>query len=129
MLDQKKMTDAEFAALYLAANTEGKDAVARITYIRPMHVSYRGEDGQPRTDTITDGPCGFAWVNIKPGTSRFARYLVKAGLASKDSYYGGVTIWIGDYNQSMAKKECHAHAMAKALRAAGIEAHGHSRMD
>lgn len=74
-------------------------------------------------------PCGFAWVNIKPGTSRFARQLKELGLAYSDSYYGGVTIWIGGYDQIMTLKEMHAEAMAKVLRAEGINAVAMSRMD
>lgn len=76
----------------------------------------------------SEGPCGFAWVNVKPGTSSFARWLSKNELA-RSSYYGGVDIWIGEYNQSMARKEAHAHAMAKVFSEAGIRASAMSRMD
>lgn len=77
---------------------------------------------------VADGVCGFAWVNITPGTSAFARWLKKEGLAHK-SYDGGVNIWISDYNQSMQKKEAHAQAMAQVFKANGINAIGMSRLD
>ena len=78
---------------------------------------------------VEDGVCGFAWINVKPGTSAFAKYLVKSGKARSDSYYGGVTIWVGEYNQSMQRKEAYAHAFAKILSDNGIKAYAASRMD
>lgn len=61
--------------------------------------------------------CGFAWVNIKPGTSKLARELVATGEASK-SYYGGVDVWNPgkSLTQSMDIKEAGARAFAKTLR-------------
>lgn len=78
---------------------------------------------------VADGVCGFAWVSVKPGTSSFAKWLVKNNLARRDSYAGGVCIWIGDYNQSMQRKEAHAYAMAEVFRKHDIRAYGASRMD
>jgi len=65
---------------------------------------------------IDDGPCGFAWINIKPATKRFVKWLKETGRARTDSYYGGVTIWIHDHNQSYEKKKKHAEAMASYLQ-------------
>ena len=73
--------------------------------------------------------CGFAWVNIRPGTSRFARWLVRTKRAYSDSYYGGVTIWIADYNQSYDMKYTHANAMAKYFRDFGFNAVADGRLD
>lgn len=78
---------------------------------------------------VSDGVCGFAWVQVKPGTSSFAKWLVKEGFARRDSYYGGVSVWIGDYNQSMQRKEAHASAMAEVFRKHEINAYCMSRMD
>lgn len=83
----------------------------------------------PTTWVVSDGVCGFAWVNIKPAYSPVAKELVRIGLASKDSYNGGVTVWIHEYNQSMARKEAHARAFAEILSRAGVRAHAGSRMD
>lgn len=75
-----------------------------------------------------EGVCGFAWVNVKPGNSSFARWLVKNDYAMK-SYYGGVDIWVREFNQSMERKEAAAAAMARVLSEAGIRAYSMSRMD
>ncbi len=84
-------------------------------------------------DPVMDGACGFAWVNfkMKGGLGRkFGRWLIDNDHARKDSYYGGVTIWIGAHNQSVARKVANASAMASTLRAAGIEdAYAGSRLD
>jgi len=78
---------------------------------------------------VMGGVCGFAWINIKPANSRFANYLRSRGIGRTDDYYGGLTIWIGDYGQSMEKKEAYARAAAAVLYDAGIAASAHSRMD
>lgn len=80
-------------------------------------------------DPIAEGPCGFAWVNVKPATCQVAKHLVSVGLARKDSYLGGVTVWISNYDQSMARKEAHALAFAKVLTNAGVRAYADSRLD
>lgn len=78
---------------------------------------------------VNDGVCGFAWVNVKPGNSPFANFLKKEKLASADRYYGGVSIWMSEFGQSMTRKEAAAAAMAKVLSEAGIRAYAMSRMD
>lgn len=75
-----------------------------------------------------EGPCGFAWVSVHPGTSSFARWLTKSGGAQR-SYGGGVSIWISQFNQSVERKEACAEAMARVLKAAGINAYAGSRLD
>lgn len=99
----------EFRKLYDSAQLAGRNAVGGADVMR--------------------GACGFAWVNVKPGTSRFARWLKANKLARPDSHYGGVTIWISDYNQSIYCKELHAVAMARVLQEAGINAWAMSRDD
>lgn len=63
-----------------------------------------------------EGMCGFAWVNVSPGNSSFAKWLVKNKLARK-AYGGGVDIWISAFNQSVERKEACAQAMASVLKA------------
>jgi hypothetical protein len=99
----------DFQALYSRAQAAGRAAVGN-------------------TD-VNWGACGFAWVIIKPGTSRFARWLKEKKLARPDSYYGGVTIWVSDYNQSVHCKSLHAVAMAKVFQDAGINAYAMDRLD
>jgi len=84
---------------------------------------------QWREYILTDGACGFAWVNVKPGGSSFARWLVNTGKARRDSYHGGVTVWVPYFGQSLARKEAYAVAYAQALQDAGIQARADSRLD
>ena len=75
--------------------------------------------------------CGFAWVNIAPGTSKFARDLRKAGVVRGRSYYGGIDVWNpgGLPTQSMDVKEAAADAYVKVLGTYGIRATMMSRAD
>ena len=57
------------------------------------------------------------------------KFLKKNDYARPDSYYGGVSVWVGGYNQSMERKAAHASAMAKVFADAGINAYSMSRMD
>jgi len=123
-----------YAALYDKAVAAGKEAAMK-RVPTPMVVGravdlYTNEMVPGTQEVVMDGVCGFAWVNIKPGNSAFANWLKKNGLARKDSYAGGVTVWVGDYNQSMEKKEAYADAFAEVLRDNGIDrAYAQSRMD
>lgn len=76
-----------------------------------------------------EGACGFAWVIVRPGTSAFAKYLKKVGKARPDSYYGGVCVWVSQFNQSVARKEAYAQAYASVLSNAGVNAYANSRLD
>lgn len=125
-----------FKELYEKADKEGRQAVeelVRSNQIRPMVVQ---QHANPLDDNsaviqqwvVPDGPCGFSNIIVKPGTSSFAKWLKKEGLADK-SYYGGVSIWVGEYNQSYQKKDCYARAFAKVLNEAGITAYVNSRLD
>ena len=68
---------------------------------------------------IDDGVCGFAWVTIRPATSRFAKWAAK-NLGARRAYGGGLMIWISDYEQSMTRKEAYACAYARTLGEQGI---------
>ena len=74
--------------------------------------------------------CGFAWVNIKPGTSKIAKYLKEKHSARK-SYYGGIDVWNpgNSRTQSMDIKEAGAQAFAKVLTENGFNAYAMSRAD
>lgn len=128
------LTDSEMAVLYSDAHIAGMTAVAGLN-IAPMVVV---EHSNPFDDSsevvnrwvVPDGPCGFAWITISPANSRLARWLVSRGLARKNTYEGGVTFYVHDFNQSLAKKETYAHAFAKVFRDAGFSrVWAHSRMD
>lgn len=64
---------------------------------------------------VPDGPCGFAWVIVKPGNCAFANWLRKNDIGHK-RYYGGWEVSIREHGQSIERKERHAAAMAEYLR-------------
>lgn len=107
-----KMTETEMRALYTKAV----------------------ENGMAKADKLFDkygdrDACGFAWVTIRPGTSRFARFLKKNNYA-RTAYGGGVSIWCNYRNtQSVGLLEAMARGIADVLREAGIEAYASSRLD
>jgi hypothetical protein len=124
--------------LYRIADTAGRVAVTRAIARGEIIAMAVGQetsflsgklDWSKPVDIVNDGVCGFAWVIVKPANSRFAKWLIANGHARKDSYYGGVNVWVGDYNQSMQKKERYADAFAAVLEKAGINAYSNSRMD
>lgn len=127
-----KLSKSELRSLFSKAEAAGKAAGAAAVptpMVVGTAIGFSNEiDRSKPTYFVPDGPCGFAWINIKPGNSAAARYAKEKYGARKD-YYGGVSIWVHEYNQSMARKEAHAEAFAEVLREAGIKAYGRSRMD
>lgn len=111
-----------FDQLWSDAVKAGYEAVDKLN-VRPMIVR-----SATQSWFVADGVCGFAWVTVKPGNSAFAKWGKAKGLFSK-AYGGGVQYWVGEFNQSMQKKEAFAAAVAAKLRDAGIDAYSDSRMD
>lgn len=74
--------------------------------------------------------CGFAWVNVTPGNSAMARYLVENCGARKSSRKG-VDVWnpSKSFTQSMDVRYAGAVAFAEALQVFGIQAEAMSRGD
>jgi hypothetical protein len=82
-------------------------------------------------DLVSEGVCGFAWIELKaktPMNRKFIAWGKKANILRK-SCMGGFTIWVGDFNQSMTRKEAYARAFASVLKANGIDCYATSRMD
>ena len=86
-------------------------------------------DYSKETYYVADGVCGFAWINIKPARGKFVKYLKDNDIGRKDSYYGGYTIWVSGFGQSMTRKENYARAFVKVLNENGLKAYAMSRMD
>jgi len=86
-------------------------------------------DYEKETWYVGDGVCGFAWVNIKPARGKFVTWMKKNDVGRKDNYYGGWTVWVSGFGQSMARKEDYARAFSKVLNDYGITAYSMSRMD
>jgi hypothetical protein len=120
-----KFTPAGCKFLFDKAYAAGVAAAEAITPV-PMIVqdAQTGHVYAP----VMDGVCGFAWVNVRPGNSAFARYLKKECGATK-GYYGGVNYRVYGYGQSYEKKSAFADAFAAVLSEAGITAYAEGRLD
>lgn len=88
------------------------------------------DDNSPPINTynVPDGPCGFASVHFKGNTS-FGRWAKKEGIAKKDSYRGGLYIWVHEFGQSYERKRAYASEYVKVLKENGIDAYSESRLD
>jgi hypothetical protein len=122
----KTMTESQMLALHEEAHAAGMKA-GRESVPEPMIVQdcATGHVYEP----VLDGVCGFAWVTIKPGGSRFARFLKRRGFARRDSYEGGVKVWVFHFGQSMTRKAAYAREYAHVVAARGVRAYAGSRMD
>jgi hypothetical protein len=86
---------------------------------------------------VSGGACGFAWVNVPLNTALGKAILrkyegVRGGVfsAHKNSYEGGVDLWVSGFGQSMSRKEAAAAAVARYLSSKGYQRVGfRSRMD
>lgn len=127
------MKKSEMRALYAKAKAAGLAAgeaavpVPMVVKNDDVMVNGRGLEGGPWF--VPEGACGFAWVKIRPGNCPFANFLKKEGIVRGAAYDGGVDIWIGEFNQSVARKEACAYKMAEILAAAGLNASANSRLD
>ena len=127
----KASKNVGFQAIYDEAQKAGFKA-GQEAIPAPMVVQEVGLDDKPTAGSkeyyVSEGLCGFAWVNIT-GNSKFGRWVKDIGLGNHDSYYHGVTIWCGEFGQSIARKEAWAQAFAGVLQKHGIEAYSQSRLD
>ena len=126
-----KFTAQSVVALHSKAHAAGMAAGGAHTP-RPMGVVAADIFGKPlpgaHVEVVESGVCGFAWVTF-PGNTSFGRAMKAAGLARK-RYEGGLCVWVGEFGQSMERKEAYARAYAAVLREAGIaDAYAGSRMD
>jgi hypothetical protein len=120
---KKQRATALFANVFAQAAVAGK--LAANAAVPPVMV-VRSNSGQQWE--VPDGPCGFAWVTVRPANSAAGHFAATLP-GWKPAYGGGISFWVGDYNQSMVRKEAYAHAFAATLNAHGIVATSDSRMD
>lgn len=120
-----------FSALWGKALAAARKAHAE-AIPTPMTVFDANADGTPKVGGdryyVNEGACGFGYVTVNPGTSSFARWLVKNAGAYKH-YYGGVRVSTNFGSQSIARADAAACAMADVLREAGIKAYASSNLD
>ena len=106
----------------IVANEAGANALPI-----PMVVS-----GAGMSETVYEGACGFAWVNI-PGRGKFAQWMKEKGHTSKNYGGKGFNIWASvfyDYNgQSYDRKIEAMKATSDLLNAFGIKAYASGRLD
>lgn len=126
-----------------AAGTAASSACVPV----PMTVEY-GAPGEPRKlDYVTEGLCGFAWVNVSYKNSRNRLFINKLKKLNKcetpenremlrgepftysKSYSGGFDMWVSLMTQSVARKEAFAEAYAAVLESYGVSAYACSRLD
>jgi len=79
-------------------------------------------------EVVDDGPCGFAWIKIRPANGKMARWLKTQGKGHK-GYNGGWDVSVHDFGQSLERKSAAAQATAMILRKHGIDATSYSRID
>jgi hypothetical protein len=97
--------------------------------VGPADILINGAPVLTRAHYVSEGACGFAWIVHPDGNSSFARWAKKHRNARRE-YGGGVCLyWVGEFNQSMARKKAFADAFAETLRSHGIPANARSRMD
>ena len=130
---QKKTPKQDWQAIYAEAHAAGMiagQACQPVGMVVQQHANPLN-DGSPVVQSwdVPDGVCGFAWIVVKPGTHAFER-LAKQTLDADKYYYGGVTVkWVGEFGQSMQRKEAYAGAFAQVLGKYGVPASVRSRMD
>jgi hypothetical protein len=124
-MDYEKIYNEAFNAGMIAGNNHNPVPMIVQEHSNPL------DDNSPVTKTyapVMGGVCGFAWINIKPATNPFVKFLKSMDIGHK-SYYGGYDWWISEFGQSMEKKEAFAQAAAKVLNSYGIKCYATSRMD
>lgn len=132
------MENVEFAKVFAEARAAAEAAFQAANPV-PMAVQSsglnEGFDWNKPYEVVSDGVCGFAWVNVYvDGRSKVAKDLKQFG-AKKDNYGGGYMFWSSEVapsaraSQSMQRKEAACGAFAKVLRDYGFSAYVGSRMD
>jgi len=110
--------------LYEQAHQAGMKAGGVST---PAPMILKGSDGT--VYFVEDGMCGFAWINIKPARGAFVQYLKSIDAGFPDSTYGGYSVWVSAFEQSIERKEAYAKAFSKVLADYGIKSNVGSRLD
>ena len=123
---------AELGTLFAKAHEAGLAAGAAAAPA-PMVVSEHDnplDDASPAVQSWVEpaGLCGFAWVTLRPGTSRAAKF-AKKKLGARAAYGGGTQLWVHEFGQSVTRKGAYARAFATVLSEAGFTAYAGSRLD
>jgi hypothetical protein len=119
-------SDRHWSVLYVHAQEAGEMAAdaARPTPMVVVEHASPLDDASPivRADVVPDGPCGSAYVTVRPGNGSFARWAKRTHGWTK-AYGGGLMFSVHAYGQSVTRKEAYARAFAGVLHDAGVKAY------
>ena len=93
-VQQLEMKVADFKGLFATAVCAGGEAGKALQPVPMLVGSAKSLFGSEMDHSkpvyyVADGVCGFAWVNVRPGNSAFAKWLVKNDSGRKiESAYG-----------------------------------------
>ena len=119
---KKKVNKTDWGLVFNKAHEAGMEEGEAVVPT-PMTVVGGGQEYH-----VSEGVCGFAWIGSINGNSSFGRWLKKTGKGRK-GYPSGMTIWVHQFGQSMARKEAYASAFADVLKEAGVKCFAGSRLD
>ena len=132
------MSNVDFGVVFRLAQAAAEQAFDAAKPV-PMAVQRAeglsdGFDWSKPYEVVSEGVCGFAWVNVYvDGRSKSAKVMKQFG-AEKD-YYGGLQFWSSVVapssrsSQSMQRMEAACKAFASVLRDYGYRAYASSRLD
>jgi hypothetical protein len=138
-----KIFEEAYAAGLKAGKTVEPRPMIVTTHLNPL------DDGSPAVQRWyeKEGVCGFAWVNLPfrcESVKQFCKHIESAQeagaiLPHEDvlKYHGNEgkgypahwSLWVGEFNQSMARKAAFANAFGEVLGRYGIENVAGFRMD
>ena len=113
-----------FTQAVMAGNKAGEEAIPR-----PMIVTGGILGGKKESWYVSEGMCGFAWVDVPDKTCELAQYMMIFERGYSDYPKVHAKYWVSEFNQSYERKLAYAKAMAKVFRDAGFEATYDSRLD
>ena len=104
--------DRTYAAMWKKAQAAASVA-SKAASPTPMVVQQHAspiDDGSPVVKEwfVADGVCGFGWVEIKPRTSKFARWLKAKGYGRSSDYSKAIHLHVSGMTQSLARNEAAA---------------------
>lgn len=133
MTDKKQTNIINPEAIYQEAHTAGLKALKNCKPTPMVVQTHKNmfDDNSPviRSEVVSQGVCGFAWVKIRPARGRFIDYCKKHNIGGTDDYSGGYTISASHGGQSMELNLAYATAFAEVLQKHGINAISNYRLD
>ena len=99
-----------------AAANAASEAAKPVPMIVQQHANQM-DDNSPviKQWFVEGGVCGFGWVEVKPRTSKFARWLKARNYGGSSDYSKSIHLHVPGMTQSLARNEAAARAMAEVL--------------